>query len=349
MNKMHSKKLRCPGKAKKLNSRKAQAETQLNWIFILIVGAVILAFFTFIVIKQKGASESKFAGKVSTQLNTILVGAKVSSGTVQEIPTPELSIRFTCNDYYIGPASQRLGNKVLFAPEYLEGNKLITWTLDWNVPFKVTSFLYMTTPFVRYVIVGDSPRAEDIFNALPEKLNKIQLTPAEYDSMLDEGDRFVRFVFVDSTPPDNAIPADLSDRDVSGLLVDTSTKQLTFLTQSVADPNTFLSGTVFTYLEPEVLYGAIFSDNADEYECLMERAYARLNIVAKIYFEKFNEIAPIYDRTNCDGFYRKNVDLESLISATESYEPSYGNIGTIKDKLEETNVRLQLNSCPLIY
>ncbi|HII71471.1 TPA: hypothetical protein HA265_01825, partial [Candidatus Woesearchaeota archaeon] len=33
-------------------NRRAQAETQLNWIFILIIGAVILAVLTFIVIKQ---------------------------------------------------------------------------------------------------------------------------------------------------------------------------------------------------------------------------------------------------------------------------------------------------------
>ena len=111
---MQTKKIRFPDRVRR--SRKAQVETQFNWIFILIVGAIILAFFTYIVIKQKAASDAKIAGKISQQLNTILVGAKVSSGTVQDIPTPEVSIHFTCNDYYIGPASQRLGNLIVFAP-----------------------------------------------------------------------------------------------------------------------------------------------------------------------------------------------------------------------------------------
>jgi len=175
------KKLKHPLKSKNIaRSKKAQVqETQLNWVFILIVGAIILGFFTFIVMKQKVSSEAKFSGKVSQQINTILVGAKVSSGTVQMIPTPELEIRFTCNDYYIGPASQRLGNRVVFAPEYLDGDELITWALDWSVPFKVSTFLYMTTPFIKYVVV-DSDEDEKFFNALPDKLNKYSVNYLEF-------------------------------------------------------------------------------------------------------------------------------------------------------------------------
>ncbi len=340
-----------------VRGRKAQAESQLNWIFILIVGAVILAFFAYIVLKQRAASEAKFAGKVSTQLNTILVGAKVSSGTVQEIPTPDLEIRFTCNDYYIGPASQRLGNRVLFAPEYLEGNKLITWTLDWNVPFKVTGLLYLTSPTVRYIVIGsslDEPAADGLFDALPQKLNKQMFSIADYDAggIRDEGDLHVRFIFVDVGDSFNA-PEGFDDVDISGLVVKSAGGGPSGLpyVQFLERSGTALvqSGARHTYMEDEVLYGAIFSDDADIYECLMGRAYSRLNMVARVYYEKLNVIAPEFDATHCEGLYRDNPDLDLLIKATGVYPPSYGDIGQVKSALKEKNTRAQLRSCPLIY
>lgn len=348
---MKVKKHRFPGRCRALRGRRAQAETQLNWIFILVVGAVILAFFAFIVVKQRSASEAKFSGKVSQQLNTILVGAKVSSGTVQEIPTPDLSIRFTCNDYYIGPASQRLGNRVVFAPEYLEGDRLITWTLDWNVPFRITSFLYMTSPYVRYVVVGDSDGAGGLFRALPPKLNKVQVSPSEYPALRDEGDPKVRFVFVDWET--RAVPAAFDDVDVSGLKVNTVDRSFGFLERSADDLNLFTGmGAPFRYTEDEVLYGAVFSDRHDEFDCLLEKAYARLNTVAKVYYEKLNSMAPIHYATSCEGYYNQNDDLEAMIRVTDGYPVDQDGLVTIADAaagLEDTNARLQIYSCPLIY
>ncbi|HII71286.1 TPA: hypothetical protein HA265_00860, partial [Candidatus Woesearchaeota archaeon] len=197
---MRVKRFRRPEKAKLLCSRRAQVESQFNWIFILIVGALILGFFAYIVIKQKTASEAKFAGTVTKQLNTILVGAKVSSGAEQEIPTPEVSIQFSCTDYFIGPASQRLGNRIVFAPTFIKGNRLQTWTLDWNVPFKVTSFLYLTAPTIRYYIIGPSIEDEktlQFYDSLPKKMNKQFRTLDEYSSgdILYENDEYVRFIF----------------------------------------------------------------------------------------------------------------------------------------------------------
>ncbi|MBN1544051.1 hypothetical protein JW898_01160 [Candidatus Woesearchaeota archaeon] len=346
------KKFRFPGR--RLGKRAQEAESQLNWIFILIVGAVILAFFTFIVIKQRSASEAKFAGKVSQQLNTILVGAKVSSGTVQEIPTPDLEIRFTCNDYYIGPASQRLGNRILFAPGNIEGDRIITWTLDWNVPFKVTSFLYMTTPYVRYVVIGqsaDDGEVKGIFDSLPQKLNKRMYSIGDYNAGLvrDEGDRFVRFIFVNVGTMFN-IPEQFAQAEVSGLTVDTVNRQLQFLVRSTSNPGSFnTQGPKHTFIEDEVLYGAIFSDKAEDYECIMTRAYQRLNMVAKVYFEKLNEIAPVFKSTNCEGFYKDNPDIKELIDATKAYPPDYGLIGEVKTNLKNKNTNMQLQSCPLIY
>ncbi|MFC1742274.1 hypothetical protein ACFL3V_07100 [Nanoarchaeota archaeon] len=356
---MKNKMLRFPDRARR--SKKAQVETQLNWIFILIVGAVILAFFAFIVIKQRAAAEAKFSGKIAQQLNTIFTGAKVASGTVQEIPTPEVSIRFDCNDYYIGPTSQRMGNRVVFAPEFVEGKKIITWTRDWNVPFKISSFLYVTAPTVRYIVIGeeaDEPKANALYDALPDKLNKdiFSLNDYEMNNIVNEDDKYVRFILVDISTLN--IPTAFDDVSVTGLEVDTSldplysAKSVKFLARAASAPRTFNTGATHYYTEEEVMYGAIFSDNSDEYECIMRRAYERFNIVARVYKEKLDALASAFDGSNCEGFYENNQDIAELIGSTNQYpgeQQSYDAIVSTKAGLKDSNTRLQLYSCPLIY
>ena len=71
---------------KPILSRKAQIETQFNWLFILVAGAVILIFFAGIVIKQKSSSEQKIAENVMTDLQSIFTGGSVSTGTLMVFP-----------------------------------------------------------------------------------------------------------------------------------------------------------------------------------------------------------------------------------------------------------------------
>lgn len=336
--------------------KKAQEqEAQLNWVFVLVVGALILAFFGFIVIKQKAASDAKFSGKVSQQLNTLLVGAKVSSGTVQEIDTPDLSIRFSCNDYYLGPASQRLGNRVVFAPEFLEGNKLITWALDWSAPFKVSTFLYMTTPYTQYIVVDDD-RSQNFFNSLPDKLNKKAATYEQFiqDTVVSEDDTAVRFIFMNPdeggySPASHELPPTFDPTTVSGVNVYTKNppRRVEFMKPEGNDLVTF--GSAIEYTEDELLYGAIFSDNPEIYDCLAQRAYARLNVVAEVHAARLRRMYESFKYTNCEGFYKNNANIAGLITATAAYPPQYGEISSIKSALESDNTRLQLYSCPLIY
>jgi hypothetical protein len=164
-----------------------------------------------------------------------------------------------------------------------------------------------------------------------------------------ESDRYVRFIFVDVGTMFN-IPAGFEDVAVSGLTVSTVDTTFQFLERSASNPNAFnTQGAVQKYMEREVLYGAVFSDSSEEFDCLIRRAYERLNVVARVYFEKFNEIAPMYEATYCEGSYRDSPEIGSLITATEVYPPDYAMIGAAKDGLGRRNKELQLKSCPLMY
>ncbi|MFQ5475145.1 MAG: hypothetical protein ACE5DM_04880 [Candidatus Nanoarchaeia archaeon] len=356
------------------HKRAQTPETQFNWIFILIVGALIIAFFTVIVMKQKGASETKVSGKLTRQLNTILVGARVSSGTVQEIPTPKFAVRFACNDYYIGDVEQRLGNRIVFAPEHLEGKTLLTWTLDWNTPFKVTTFLYITNPKTRYILIpveaaGDIHRQLNI--SLPVKLNRNFDAPqydvdpdSDYMSLRKGLEDNVRFIFLggdESFTP--AVPTEFIGARGSALQIFTGENRLRFFEMQgmgfrdlTAESMSGPSGPV-PYLDFESMLGAIFSDNPKIYGCAINRAWKTWNIVSLIYKQKLDFIAPEFAETACEGYYSDNFDLLRISEVTEKgFDPFDAGVdGDISDvsaaitNLRRTNERAQLSSCPLIY
>ena len=350
--------MKIPKKINKLrNRRNAQVEAQFNWIFILIVGGLILAFFTVIVLKQKSASETKLSGKITKQLNTILVGAGISPGTAQVIPIPKTAIRFTCNDYYIGSASQRLGSRVVFAHSDIKGTKLVTWALDWNMPFKIANFLYISSPSVRYVFVYDPPAnkviASKYYSKMPAKFTKELVDTNTYAALKDMKHDHVRFIFFTSAIPPST-PQALSKVEMSGL-------QVLITTASAADTVNFIKidGTALNpslnkiqFTTSEALFGAVISDSEDTYKCLMLRAFKRLNIVAQIYQKKFNLLAPTFTGTNCEGFYKNNAYFKRLISDTNAVvlsEVKQLNIESTKASLKAENAKLQLNSCPLFY
>ncbi len=140
--------------------RKAQVESQLNWVFILIVGIIILIFFTTLVFKMRATSDTKLQIDVLNDLDSIVTGAKISTGTSHTIQVPTDSITFECD--YTGYSEFSLtGTGVhvdtsyipLFTLGELKGKELITKAVDWAVPFRVTNFLLMTTKLQSFVFI----------------------------------------------------------------------------------------------------------------------------------------------------------------------------------------------------
>ena len=166
---------RMPSKAEPmltLYKKKGVIEVQFNWIFTLIVGALILALFSSIIIKQKSSSENTISATLLTNLETILVGAKISTGTINVIDMPKTNIEFSCNQYSQGNAQKQIRDKVIFSPNLLKGKQLITWALEWKVPFKITNFLYVTSPEVRYILIGTDSTFKIINSTIPNEINK---------------------------------------------------------------------------------------------------------------------------------------------------------------------------------
>lgn len=340
-----------------MKKKKSQISIQFSWIFILIAGAIILIFFIGIIYKQKAVSETRLAGTVATDLEAILTGARISTGTVNVIQIPKIEATFTCDemgDSWFGVDWEKTGIKkslpieVVFAPNLIKGKELITWALDFSAPFKVTNFLYLTSPEIRYIFVNPD---EEIYEDFPEETTKEEvLTMA---GISDKNNYKVKFIFFDQAP--GTVPAPLQhmpNKDITAIKI--TGKTIEFFEK---ENSRFKSTGQTFYITKPMLYAAIFAEDKIYYECNLKKAFKALNIVATVYADRETTLKEYYEnnpddrRAYCTLYYYEE-DTTALKQISEACIQDMINCPGLSDpiaKLEHDNLILKEHSCPLLY
>lgn len=348
---------------------KRAIELQFHWIFILIAGALILAFFFSVVQKQRVLSEEKLAITLASQMDAIFAGAIESKGTTQSLATPQPGIAFSCTqvcecNFVIGGKATEFRDKILFAPSLIAGQDAIAWAIDWKMPFRVANFLLLTNPEVKYYLVYDSanPRSAQLHDkakkALPKELNAESLpSPERMFAVSPEGDLLTRFVFFGTVKPDlRQLNAEFADEDVSGVWVDDDASRVVFYEKAdVAelDFNEFPSALA----GDATLYGAIFAADRRMYECMAKRGFEKLAIVADVQAKRAAALQSSLNRPECP-YIAQTLDNVARAAATLSAVPSLdtedaaGALQTVlqaQSELKRQNDNLILQSCPELY
>ena len=323
-----------------MKSKKGVISAQFNWVFILIAGVLILLFFGSLVLKMRGASDASIAETIMTNMQTIMTGAEVSVRTINPIEIPNTEIRFSCNSMSVGKLSKTITkNKIVFSPTVIRGRKLLAWALDWNSPYHVTNFLYLTTPNIKYVFVrstgGDANRLYDL---LPEEINKIIID--DISGITNTGNYF-RFVFFNDMPEVPSALISVPNKDVSAINVDISSNKITFYKKK---------GDIFnpvgdsTYLGEPMLLGALFSQDIDDYNCNLKKAFNKLNIVTQVYRKRTEVLA----ESRCSSYYHTEP-FSSIIINSKSDNINIDEINRNIEEIKMYNKILQSESCPTLY
>jgi len=356
--------------------KRGQVEIQFNWVFVLIVGAIILAFFIAIVMKGKDLSAKSTGAKLSFDIETITTGASVSKGTAQIINIPNLGLEFTSTDdclreYSIGGATRQYRDKVIFAPTRIEGTQLLAWTIDWSLPYRITNFLFYSSPYMRYIIVAKQlnvpewNQAKKINQSLPEEMYKELVDIDSIGSIADNKNYKVRLVFFNtavSLPPNlmNMKTKDLTALLVTSISGNDEEYDITFYK---------VQGTTFQSEYPITkaigrasLYGAIFAEDYYMYKCNMQDAFKKMDFITRIINNRTSELYGI-PNSNCQIKYNQAIDISSGVltkmlddaqtlstdlntagKVSDIYTQAYGSSG-----LQNINNGLQIASCPRIY
>jgi len=255
---------------------------------------------------------------------------------------PNTKINFGCSGYSIGNVAEQ-SNVNVFAPSVLEGDSIISMTAAWKVPYKVTNLVYVTNPKIRYIFVGSSDFANDIFEMIPDEIRNDGYTNANI--IENENDDHVRIIFFDQDP---VFPSSLVGISVTALKVSGDKNKGTIEFFASLDDEFVSEGTSY-YVGESVLLGAIFSDNLDSYSCVMENVFSKLDTVSQVYEMKINNLRLIYEDQPCGGFYDPG-SITTIKEASGAFSQS--NLEIIDSNirnLQNQNNEIKKLSCPLIY
>lgn len=327
-------------------------EVQFNWLFVLVAGAAILLFFTVIVVKQKSVSESSTKATVLKSIEAIITGAGVSTGTTNKIDIPNSNIEVSCGRVSLGGISRQYQNLVLFAPSLIKGDKLITQTLDFSVPYRAMNFLYITSPQLRYIIIGNSELAYEVNKSLPSELSKDFY---QYPQQIKNSNNYkVRFIVFENMADFPKALSNMPDSDVTAIKVDSDNEKGTIEFYQKNGASWLRKGTS-SYIGKSSLIGAIYTDTLDSYECDMQNAFSRLNLVTKIYIERtkklIEKVAVSSRQVQCYEFYNIALGhLNRIFAASSTFtKENAEDIADAAKSLDSENKNAQLYSCTLIY
>lgn len=343
-------------------------EVQLHWIFVMIAGALILSFFFLMASKQRSLSQTKLEATLSSDVESVLVGAMVSKGVAQSLPSIPQGLSFECSSgcdcrISIGRASVPFDNKVIFSPFLLEDRPSVVWSVDWKFPYRVANFLYLTNPDFKYYFVYDDSQLsaslhERLVRNIPPPIMAEGNIPAQVDfssvraselQSVQAGDhRHTRFVFVnvDILPVSDSFRRESFD---AVRLIQHASPRVEFYENDGAG---FKFITQKAYAGLPSLYAAVFAENVDMYKCGLQTAFKRMVFVSDIFEERASGLeantGPDCTYLAIQGLFSDQASLASQLS--EGIDSSImPELDRLQSQIARENRRLVEQSCPELF
>ncbi len=341
-------------------------ELQFHWIFVLIAGALILAFFFSVAQKQRELSQEKLQLTLATEIENIFTGAIVSKGTAQKLPVPPQGIAFECSEgcacqFRIERAPRQFGDKAMFAPAFLKDQDITVWALELKLPYRVTNLLYLTNPNIKYYLVHDIDSS--ISQALLQQLTK-GIPPlieyeikeiAEITSLKAQEYQHTKFVFLDTNPP----TLDDSFKKTSASAIKIDQNGITFYEK---DGTKLRNIKYLSYVGLPSLYAAIFAEDHVMYECGLRTAFRKLSYVSELYAERAEELqdkALAEEKAWC-AYGSPNNPTTAIGMLTQQHNSAKElanrldqtqilQLNQLKEQLDSANRNFLRQSCPELF
>lgn len=346
--------------------RRGQIGTQFNWIFVLIAGALILAFFIMIINRQREVSEKKLATELLADLDMIITGQAVSPGSSKSLDLADLELSFTCEDYSVFNVAKTSGNSIIFSPSRMKGANMIAWTLEWDMPYRVANFIYLTIPEVKYYLIDPAQSSGKdsygIKSDFPDTVD-IEAVSATPDSF--ENAQRIRLVYF-AKPMSSELPLpstglkDFRDDDVSVLYIENALGPEDFNGKAVMHfyrkkGDFIVEEGLFYSMGKETVYAAMFSDSYEIYMCNMQKVLKKLVIVTAIYQKRVVDILNgLSPGSPCSPYY-VDSPFQSIIESVTDVDSQgnlrihLGDLFSAVSYIQNLNDKTIFASCPEIY
>lgn len=322
-------------------NKKGDISPIFKYIFVMLVGGIILFFFIKFGLNMTKTSEEVTSAKISNILDDSLTAFGVSQNSNTYLPEggwpKDIKVIIDCgaitSDNFKYPVKSQ---KIIFSPKTLNGKTIDVWTKVWKWPYSVDNFYYMSNKKTKIYFVGDSGDLldESSPDRIPKRFNveAIKNTNDNFAETQAKSYDLVKFVFFNMDP----------NIDESNKI-----KTVKIVTDDFETGYAEFSDGNGIFLGKEMLYGAIFSDNYEEYSCMYSRAMQRLKILTESYYEKTNVLYLKNPECNYDPMKNNFMENINLIDSDSANKDSYVEI---KNNLEEVNKELygDLN-CKVVF
>lgn len=353
--------------------KKAQIEMQLNWIYVLIVGALIIGFIFMFVRNSIDSSNDQIEQAVTLNLKNILLVSRSNVDTSTPIDLHDVKLKYSCNDGFPTIASDSfttsIDDVVVFSQEELSGDSMYLWTREWFVPYKVDNFLYLSAPNTLYYFVYDgaanSELGDQINRSIPDTFNVIIDNQLDLSRVVNDNYDYIKLVFigVDHTYISNDLRGfeftDVGDAKLTVVSIESDSKEDNYgsvyyhRTVSNALDGTYDSSK---YLGFASLLGAVFSDNINDYECSMNMALDKAQYINQVLLDRTTYLLDDASSDNLIPF-RCSFYLNKMMFSLEEMSNSFLSdvsltIGALYAKSSDLvyyNSQSEDDSCPLTY
>ncbi len=351
-------------------NKKAEAESQFNWIFVLVAGGVILLFFAIFIYRYRDLNDKKLEIKFNQDLDLMISMSGITSNSLNNrSDVPFKDFEFSCQG--LGVTDFR--KKVVFAPSIVKTRRLYLYSHPFLTPFMVSNFVYVISPNIKYVFVlNENDDASSVFfhdlnDVIPKGAMLRDKTPIYMYKDIFVQSQSVRFIFINQNV--NRLLIDKINKDVkdnkykslSVLSVSTHDQKISFYEQDKETKKLGFTGDSY-YFDEASLLGAVVSDDKDLYDCMVANAFNKLYYMSSVYLGKISKLREgvglvcpitIYDELE-SGIY-----LLRSLSSELKHEDDFSEIGTSISKvgdfkdhvaiIDAENKKIEKSACATLY
>ncbi|MFH0869934.1 MAG: hypothetical protein V1866_02665 [archaeon] len=341
-------------------------ELQFNWLFVLIAGAIFIAFFISLMRNHSSDVEQASTLNAKQELDSLFRVNRASVNT-QKVLSFSKRLDFSTSNisgYFVDGSDvwNRYDYSVIFAPKFLDGDELMIKTSSFKAPFNVMPFIFLANNDLEFVFVGSDAVLSAVSLAMPENITKKSLAgKSEMASFKNNNYDHTVFVFTtDSFGGSMPLLANFqspADKErVYAVVIDAAGGfadaygQVSFYNYSKGSLK--LEGQS-GFIGIELLLGAVISHNQRIYNREFRKAMNRLGLLADLQVRRVAEYSQS-TQESCKAYYdsmSESLSYIKMLSASgrlmdDDILNMFNQIINIK---QLNTALLQKTDCPLLY
>lgn len=339
-------------------NKRGMVSPVFKYIMALIVGAMFLIFLIKFAFTYMEQSDTIDAYKLMYGFDDLLSAIGTSEDAYNDYHFGIMTKIEFDNDYLRIKEQKKKISKIIFSPKILEGQSIKIITKQWDFPFAVDNFFYITNPRHKYFLIYNDDN-EDFVRELgdPEDVTSEIVESKKIGlSLLSEEQALAQAANLKSSLKNFETITFMLFEDNYNLVkkleeINNAKARIVHLESEDYGKVEFEDGKEFAFLKMPMLIGAMFAEDSSAYENSVEKALDKFSELCMIYENKIELVAS--RQHECQSSYaplQHNFDLygRNIRSGLDIAGENLDDLRGIVENLESSNSMLG-GDCPEIF